>query len=79
MATSTSKALPAPAPQPWSGRLFLLAGVVLLGLSLRHAVTVVWPLLSTIQRDIGLDQLTAIPMALGAVMLTRDARFEDFA
>jgi len=59
VATSTSKALPAPAPQPWRGRLFLLAGVMLLGLSLRHAVTVVSPLLSTIQRDIGLDQVGA--------------------
>lgn len=32
---------------------------MLLGLSLRHAVTVVSPLLSTIQRDIGLDQVGA--------------------
>ena len=59
MATSTSETLAAPALQPWRGRLFLLAGVVLLGLSLRHAVTVVSPLLSTIQRDIGLDQVGA--------------------
>ena len=39
--------------------MFLLTGVVLLGLSLRHAVTVVSPLLATIQRDIGLDQVGA--------------------
>lgn len=42
------------APAPWAGRLFLLAGVVLLGLSLRHAITAVSPLLSTIQEDVGL-------------------------
>lgn len=41
-------------PRPWTGRLILLAGVVLLGLSLRHAITAVSPLLSTIQQDLGL-------------------------
>ncbi|MEA1013703.1 MFS transporter [Sphingosinicella sp. LY1275] len=43
-----------PAAAPWPGRLLLLVGVVLLGLSLRHAITAVSPLLSTIQDDIEL-------------------------
>lgn len=44
-------------PQPWSGRLLILLGVALLGLSLRHAVTVVSPLLSTIRSDIGMGSV----------------------
>jgi CP family cyanate transporter-like MFS transporter len=40
--------------QPWAGRIYLLAGIVLLGLSLRHAVTAVAPLLATIGGDIGM-------------------------
>lgn len=45
--------------RPWAGRLFLLLGVVLLGLSLRHAVTGVSPLLSTIEGAIGLGTVGA--------------------
>lgn len=44
---------------PWAGRLLLLVGVVLLGLSLRHAITAVSPLLSTIREDIGLSTASA--------------------
>lgn len=36
------------------GQISLFTGVVLLGLSLRHAITAVSPLLSTIDADIGL-------------------------
>jgi hypothetical protein len=43
-----------PTRQPWRGLFVLLAGVVFLGFSLRHAVTIVSPLLSTVQRYIGL-------------------------
>lgn len=48
-----------PVPLPWTGRIFLFAGVVLLGLSLRHAVTGVSPLLSTIQAEIGMGTFGA--------------------
>lgn len=54
-ATATSAVL----PQPWTGRLFLLLGVILLGLSLRHAVTDVSPLLSTIKAELGLGTFSA--------------------
>lgn len=48
-----------PVTQPWAGRIYLLVGIVLLGLSLRHAVTVVAPLLSTISADIGMGAVGA--------------------
>ncbi|HEX8233365.1 MAG TPA: hypothetical protein VF559_08480 [Caulobacteraceae bacterium] len=44
----------APAPASLVARISLLVGLVLLGLSLLHAVTAVSPLLSTIEADIGL-------------------------
>lgn len=59
MANTIAHVVASPTSQPWRGRFFLLAGVVLLGLSLRHAVTVVSPLLATVQRDIGLTQVGA--------------------
>jgi CP family cyanate transporter-like MFS transporter len=43
--------------RPWAGRIYLLIGVILLGLSLRHAVTVVAPLLSTVSADIGMGAI----------------------
>lgn len=45
--------------RPWSGRIYLLIGIILLGLSLRHAVTVVAPLLATIKDDIGMQAIGA--------------------
>ena len=45
--------------QPWAGRIYLLVGIVLLGLSLRHAVTGVAPLLSKISADIGMGTVGA--------------------
>lgn len=52
-------ASPGPVPQPWAGRIGLLAGVILLGISLRHAVTDVAPLLATIAPEIGLGTVGA--------------------
>lgn len=52
-------ASPSPVPQPWAGRIGLLAGVILLGISLRHAVTDVAPLLFTIAPEIGLGTVGA--------------------
>lgn len=48
-----------PVTRPWAGRIYLLVGIVLLGLSLRHAVTGVAPLLSTISTDIGMGAVGA--------------------
>jgi len=59
--TATAQAT---ATLPWTGRVFLFAGVVLLGLSLRHAVTGVSPLLSTIEVDIGLGALGATVLGM---------------
>ncbi|MEV7647032.1 MFS transporter [Arthrobacter sp. NPDC089319] len=47
----------APAPQPaalWRGRVLLIVGVVLLGISLRHAVTGMSPLLPVIREELGI-------------------------
>lgn len=52
--TSTVSGSGGQTKQPWAGRIYLLAGIVLLGLSLRHAVTAVAPLLTTISADIGM-------------------------
>lgn len=46
-------------PRPWAGRISLLVGIVLLGLSLRHAVTGVAPLLSFIRAEIGMGAVGA--------------------
>jgi MFS transporter, CP family, cyanate transporter len=46
----------APAPRPaslWRGRILLIIGVVLLGVSLRHAVTGMSPLLPVIREELG--------------------------
>jgi MFS transporter, CP family, cyanate transporter len=43
-----------PAPQPWRGRLLYLVGLILLALSLRHAVTGISPLLGRIGEDVAL-------------------------
>ncbi len=43
-----------PAPGPWRGRIFYFVGLILLAVSLRHAVTGVSPLLSRISQDIAL-------------------------
>jgi MFS transporter, CP family, cyanate transporter len=43
----------------WRGRLLLIAGIVLLGISLRHAVTGMSPFLPQIRQDIGMGQAAA--------------------
>lgn len=43
-----------PAPQPWRGRILYFVGLILLALSLRHAVTGVSPLLTRISEDVAL-------------------------
>lgn len=57
--SATAATARAPVALPWTGRIFLFIGVVLFGLSLRHAVTGISPLLSTIETDIGLGTLGA--------------------
>lgn len=47
----------------WRGRLLLIAGIVLLGISLRHAVTGMSPFLPQIQEDLGMG--TSAATALG--------------
>ena len=55
---STAAVVAGPAvASPWDGIMGLLAGGVLLGISLPHAVTDVAPLLATIAPDLGLDTL----------------------
>lgn len=49
-----------PARRPWRGRIFYFVGLILMALTLRHAVTGVSPLLGRIEQDI----------TLGAVGLT---------
>ena len=44
----------APTKQPWRGRIFYLVGLILLALSLRHAVTGISPLLGRIGDDVAL-------------------------
>ncbi|WP_127130986.1 CynX/NimT family MFS transporter [Georgenia sp. SYP-B2076] len=43
-----------PAPQPWRGRIIYFVGLILLALSLRHAVTGISPLLTRIGEDVAL-------------------------
>jgi MFS transporter, CP family, cyanate transporter len=53
---------PARAPEPrslWQGRVILIVGIVLLGISLRHAVTGMSPFLPQIQADLGMDTTAA--------------------
>ena len=54
MATITSTDTPAPLARPLAGRILPLVGVVLLGISLRHAVTGISPLLAAVNADIAL-------------------------
>lgn len=42
----------APRPFPWRGRIMLVVGIVLLGISLRHAVTGMSPFLPQIREDL---------------------------
>lgn len=49
----------APARSLWKGRLILVVGIVLLGISLRHAVTGMSPFLPQIRADIGMGQAAA--------------------
>jgi MFS transporter, CP family, cyanate transporter len=45
---------PADRPKPWRGRILFFLGLMLMALSLRHAVTGVSPLLSRIEEDVNL-------------------------
>ncbi|NMR20344.1 CynX/NimT family MFS transporter [Cellulomonas fimi] len=49
----------APRARPWRGRILFFVGLMLLALSLRHAVTGVAPLLTRIEQEIGLDTFGA--------------------
>lgn len=47
-----------PAPRPgslWRGRILLIVGIILLGITLRHAVTGLSPLLPLLRQEMGLD------------------------
>jgi MFS transporter, CP family, cyanate transporter len=44
----------APRPSLWRGRILLIAGIVLLGISLRHAVTGLSPLLPVVREELGM-------------------------
>ncbi|QCB97597.1 MFS transporter [Arthrobacter sp. PAMC25564] len=51
-----------PAPRPgslWRGRVVLIIGIVLLGITLRHAVTGLSPLLPLLRQEMGLDLAAA--------------------
>ena len=62
----------------WIGRIYLLVGIVLLGLSLRHAVTGVAPLLSTISADLGMGAMD-MGALLDDVELYPDEMLADIA
>ena len=55
-ATTAPAAGASPAQQPLTGRILLILGVVLLGLTLRHAVTGMAPFLATIRTDLSMGQ-----------------------
>ncbi|WP_167043186.1 MFS transporter [Salinibacterium sp. ZJ454] len=67
MTTTTSAAPAAPSGAPadaasgltkvslWKGRVGLIIGIVLLGITLRYAITGMSPLLTTIREDMGID------------------------
>jgi CP family cyanate transporter-like MFS transporter len=42
------------APQPWRGRILYFIGLILMALSLRHAVTGISPILARVQEDVAL-------------------------
>ncbi|NKX51296.1 MFS transporter, partial [Arthrobacter deserti] len=50
--------------RPWRGRLGALLGILLMGLSLRPAVSVVSPLLGTIGPERGSDAVTIGALAM---------------
>jgi MFS transporter, CP family, cyanate transporter len=43
-----------PVPKPWRGRVFYFVGLILMALSLRHAVTGISPILGRVQEDVAL-------------------------
>ena len=48
-----------PAPKLWKGRILYFVGLILLALSLRHAVTDISPILGRVQEDVPLGQIGA--------------------
>lgn len=43
-----------PAPQPWRGRILYFIGLIIMAVSLRHAVTGISPILNRVQEDVAL-------------------------
>lgn len=43
-----------PAPRPWRGRILYFIGLIIMALSLRHAVTGISPILNRVQEDVAL-------------------------
>ena len=55
-------------PGLWRGRIMLIAGIILLGVTLRHAVTGLSPLLPLLRQELGLDVAGGTPEQFAAFL-----------